>query len=621
MLGNVLLTQYRNEEALASYDKALAIQPDFAEALCNRGVSLQGLKRYDEALASYDKALAIKPDFAEALCNRGNVLKELKRYDEALASYDRAFAVKSDFAEALNNRGLVLQALKRYDEALASYDGALAIKPELAEALSSRGLALCELGRHDEALASCDKALAIKPDYAEALSNRGLALCELGRYDQALASYDKALAIKAGSAEVFSNRGVALKELKRYDEALVSYDRALAIKQDFPEALSNRGAALKELKRYDEALASYDKALAVRPDYAEALSNRGNALEELRRYDEALANYDKALAIKADFPEAHLNQSLCRLLVGDFENGWEQHEWRWLSKDCSSPKRGFLQPLWLGREDIAGKTILLHAEQGLGDTIQFARYTQSVARKGARVILEVHPPLRSLISGMPGAHQVVSRGEPLPGFDFHCPLMSLPLAFNTRLQTIPASIPYLRAADGAVKKWEGRLGGTNALRVGIVWSGRLAHKNDRNRSISLSRLARLANPNVTLVSLQNEVRAKDAEVLAANKQIRHFGSELKDFSDTAALASLMDLVISVDTSVAHLAGALGKPVWILLPFAADWRWLAGREDSPWYPTARLFRQPEMGDWDSVLESVIHGLRIYGARASDEGRID
>ena len=477
--------------------------------------------------------------------------------------------------------------------------------------MSSRGLVLCELERYEEALTSCDKALAIKPDYAEALGNRGLALQELKRYNEALATYDKALAIRADFAQVLTNRGVTLKELGRFDEALASYDRALAINPDSAEALSNRGSALRELKRYDEALADYAETLAIKPDYAEALSNRANALQELHRYDEALANYDKALAIKPDFASAQFNQSLCRLLVGDFENGWRQHEWRWKSKDFFSPKRDFPQPIWLGKEDIGGKTILLHAEQGLGDTIQFARYTQAVAQKGARVILEVDSPLRSLMSDLSGVHQVLSRGEPLPKFDFHCPLLSLPLAFNTRLQTIPAHIPYLRAPERAVEKWEGRLGRTNLPRVGLVWSGRAAHRNDRNRSIALSRLATLASPDVTLISLQNEVRAKDAEVLSANKQIAHFGPELRDFSDTAALVSLLDLVISVDTSVAHLAGALGKPVWILLPFAPDWRWLVAREDSPWYPTARLFRQPRMDDWDSVIDRVARDLKTYG----------
>ncbi len=320
-----------------------------------------------------------------------------------------------------------------------------------------------------------------------------------------------------------------------------------------------------------------------------------------------MASYRKALTIEPDYAPAHWNESLCRLLIGDFERGWKKYEWRWKCDQDLLATRNFSQPLWLGREDLTGKTILLHAEQGLGDTIQFARYAQAVAQKCAKVILEVQPSLRSLLSEISGAYKVLSRGEPLPEFDFHCPLLSLPLAFNTRLETIPATIPYLGARAAVVKRWEDNLGKRDVPRVGIVWSGLSTNVNDHNRSIALSRLAALAGPSVKLVSLQNEVRAEDEKALAANKQILHFGSELEDFSDTAALVSLMDLVVSVDTSVAHLAGALGKPVWILLPFAPDWRWLVDREDSPWYPTARLFRQPKIGDWDSVIDKVKQDL--------------
>ncbi|HUN69070.1 MAG TPA: hypothetical protein VMU46_09745, partial [Burkholderiales bacterium] len=261
------------------------------------------------------------------------------------------------------------------------------------------------------------------------------------------------------------------------------------------------------------------------------------------------------------------------------------------------------RPLWLGREDIAGKTILLHAEQGLGDTIHFVRYTEAVARKGARVILEVQPALKSLLSDIHGADGVVSRGEPLPEFDFQLPMLSLPLAFGTRLETIPATVPYLRPAIAKVKVWKDRLGQNSGLNVGIAWSGSPNYRDNHNRSMALSKLIALANPNVRLISLMKEVPPGDEDALRANTQIRHFGRELEDFSDTAALVSLMDLVISTDTSIPHLAGALGKPVWILLQFVPDWRWLLDREDSPWYPTARLFRQTRIGDWDTVVEKV------------------
>jgi len=500
--------------------------------------------------------------------------------------------------------------LKRHEAALASCDQAIALKPDDAEAYKNRGNALLALKQHDAAIQSYDRAILLRPDYADAHFNRGNVLNLIEQHEAAIQSFDRAIALNPGDAEAYNNRGIALQVLKRHDAAIQSFERAIALNPGYADAFNNCGNVLKEIKRYDEALACYDKALAIKPDFAEVLSNRGSVLHELKRYDEALASYDQALAIKPDYAEAHWNESVCRLLIGDFKRGWEKHEWRWKIDALNIARRNFSQPLWLGNEGIAGKTILLHAEQGFGDTIQFARYAQAVAEKGARVILEVQPTLRPLLSDISGPYQVLSQGEPLPGFDFHCPLLSLPLAFNTRLESIPCSIPYLSARAPAVKKWKEKLGQNDAHgpRVGFVWSGNPAHKNDHNRSIALSRLVALGDLGVMPVSLQNAVRPEDERVLAANKHILHFGSELKDFSDTAALVSLMDLVISVDTSVAHLAGALGKPVWILLPFAPDWRWLVDREDSPWYPSARLFRQPTIGDWDSVIDAVRQQLR-------------
>ena len=475
------------------------------------------------------------------------------------------------------------------------------------------GLEHHQAGRLAEAERIYQRVLEVDPNNPDALHLLGVIAHQVGKNEISLQLIEKAIRYNPSNPYFLNNRGNALQALKRYGEALASYDKALTIRADYADALNNRGNSLQGLKRFEEALASYDKALTINPDFAEALGNRGLALQELKRFEEALASYRKALTIEPDYVPAHWNESLCRLLIGDFERGWEKYEWRWKCDHVLPATRNFSQPLWLGKEDITGKTILLHAEQGLGDTIQFARYAQAVAQKCAKVILEVEPTLRSLLSEISGAYKVLSRGEPLPEFDFHCPLFSLPLAFNTRPETIPATIPYLRARAAVVKRWEDNLGKRNAPRVGIVWSGLSANVNDHKRSIALSRLAGLAGPSVRLVSLQNEVRTEDEKALATNKQILHFGSELADFSDTAALVSLMDLVVSVDTSVAHLAGALGKPVWILLPFAPDWRWMVDREDSPWYPTARLFRQPKIGDWDSVIHKVRQELsKCFGS---------
>jgi tetratricopeptide (TPR) repeat protein len=573
LLGAVETERGRLDDALRYWDEALTVRPGHAELMQNYAIALGRSGRHREALGFWDRALAIRPDYAEALNHRGNALKELTRLEEALASYDKAIALKPDYAEALNNRGIVLLKLKRLGEALASYD----------------------------------KALALKPDYAEALNNRGNALKELKRPEEALASYDKALALKPDYANAFNNRGIALRRLRRLDEALASFDRALAVQPEYADALNNRGNALQELNRSDEALASYDRALAVRPDYADALNNRGLALKELKRFDEALASYDRALAVKPDYVEAHWNEALARLLIADFEGGWAKYEWRWKNESLGPLKRNFPQPLWLGADAIDGKTILLHSEQGFGDTIQFCRYVPLVAARGARVILEVQGPLQELMTDLAGVTQVISKGSPLPDFDVQCPLLSLPLAFETRLETIPSATPYLSVPLQALKAWQSRLGPAARPRIGLTWSGSPSHKNDQNRSISLRAVLPLLDIEATFVSLQKDVRADDAAVLQERTDILHFGDALNDFSDTAALISQLDLVISVDTSVAHLAGALGKRVWILLPFVPDWRWLLERGDSPWYPIARLFRQSDTREWDDVIERVHEAL--------------
>jgi tetratricopeptide (TPR) repeat protein len=576
LLGILFHRRGDHAQALRHIDRALEINPNNIPALNNRGIALRELKRFADALASYDRALELWPDYAEALLGRANALRELQRFEEALASYDRTLRLRPDWIDAHVNRSNVLHALKRFEEALTSYDHALALRPGLAEAHANRGSALHALKRFDEALASYDHALALRPDYAEA------------RY----------------------NRGNALHALKRFEEALADYEHALALRPDYVEALANRGVTLHEQKRFEAALASHDRALAARPDYAEAFVNRGVTLHELKRFDEALASYDRAIALRPDYAQAHFNEAVCRMLIGDFDRGWQKLEWGWETEQLKNAKRTFARPLWLGSDEIAGKTVLLHGVHGFGDTIQFCRYVPRVVERGARVILEVQEPLRELMGTLPGAAQIVSRGEPLPDFDSHCPLLSLPLAFGTRFATIPSQTPYLRASPPAVMDWNGRLGPRHRPRIGLAWSGRPEHDNDHNRSIRLSSfLSALAGCNATYVSLQREVRQGDAPVLQGS-DILHFGEELKTYADTAALIANLDLVISVDTSVAHLAGALAKPLWILLPFTPDWRWQLDRDDSPWYPTARLFRQDETREWDSVMARVRTALDAH-----------
>ncbi len=597
-----------NRSAVELIEQAVRRQPANPKFLNNLGEAHRALGRLEDALALYGKVLAVEPGHFGALVNRGNALQQLGRHEEAVACYDRALAIQPDYAAAWSHRGAALQALGRHEDATGSFRKVVSLRPDYVEAHRNLGNALWVEDKLEEALACYDRALALEPDHAGALMNRANALQRLKRYDEAVAGYRRVLSINPDLAVAHGNLGITLRDQGRLEEAIASYQRALALDPRSAQTHFGLGNALKDQGRLEESLECYGRALAIKPDLADALNNRGTALLALNRAREALADFEQALAIEPGAAVAHANLGACRLLVGDFEGGWPEYEWRWRSEYYLSAPREFSQPLWLGKEDIAGKTILLHAEQGFGDAIQFVRYVETVAKRGATVILEVQPALLSLLSGIAGASRIVGRGEPLPHFDMHCPLLSLPLAFGTRLQTIPAAVPYLDPAAANVRSWRDKLGARGVPNIGIAWSGNPDHPNDRNRSMALRKLMALQIPGARLISVQKEVRPEDAKVLAANPHIGDFGTRLGDFSDTAALLSLMDLVVSVDTSVVHLAGALGKPVWVLLPFAPDWRWLMDREDSPWYPTARLFRQPRAGDWDGVVDRVKRELQ-------------
>jgi tetratricopeptide (TPR) repeat protein len=570
LLGVIAAQRRDPKKAVDLIARAIKVDPKQAAPYCNRGIALHALKQLDAALASFDQAIALKPDYAMAFCNRGNVLKELQRFTAALVSYDRAIAIKPNFPEAYSNRGNVESELGQWDAALASYD----------------------------------KAIALKADFAEAHFNRGNALKALQRFDLALESYDTSIAIKADHAEAHCNRGNLLKELNQPDAALESYRRAIAIKSDYAEAHFNRGNLLREMRQFEPALASYDAAIAIHPRFANAHLNRGLVLKDLHRWNESLASYDRAIAIQPDFAEAYVNRATAWLLRGELARGWRDYEWRW--KNPSGPnireKRQFPQPLWGGAEPIAGSTILLHSEQGLGDTLQFCRYAKLVSDRGARVILEVQRPLMSLLQSLDGVSQLIPRGADLPAFDRHCPLLSLPLAFNTTVDTIPAPTPYLRSDPAKIAAWDARLGDKIKPRIGLTWSGNPNQVNDLNRSIPLAALVACLPTGFQYVCLQTEVRESDRPALLASCNILFFGDEL-DFANTAALCECLDLVLSVDTSVAHLSAALGRTTWVLLHFNADWRWLRGRDDSPWYPTATLYRQGELGDWSGVFARV------------------
>jgi tetratricopeptide (TPR) repeat protein len=608
--------QSRLDEARVLYEQTLQWLPRHSPTWHLLGIVALQSQQPQRALELIEQAISMDPQIAEFHNSHGNALVLLHRPEAAIPSYQRAIALKPDVAETHFNLGNALYNTKRNEAALASYEQAIALKPDYTDAYNNRGLALASLKRHPAALDSYDEAIALKIDFALAYSNRGLVLKELGRFAEALLSHDRAIALKPDFAEAHSNRGLVLKELNRFDEALASYDQAIALKPEFAEAHSNRGLVLKELNRFDEALASYDRALALKPDFAEAFSNRGLVRQDRHELETALADFSRAVALKPDFAVAYFNRAMASLMVGDYENGWPDYEWRWKGDNGPIIKdaRHLSQPCWLGRESIAGKTILLHSEQGLGDTIQFCRYAKWVADCGARVVLEVQQPLHRLLAGVEGVSQVVTQGDPRPAFDYYCPLMSLPLAFKTTLATLPARVPYIESDPREALHWKQKLGNKAKLRVGLVWSGGFrAHQpelwaiNDR-RNVPLSKFASLKHPDIEFYSLQKGQPAESelADLVSRHwdgPQLTDFTGELRDFADTAALLTQLDLLISVDTSAAHLAGAMGKPVWILNRYDNCWRWLLDRADSPWYPTARLYRQESAGDWEGVIRRV------------------
>ena len=599
-LGNAFQQLRRFEEALASYDKALALKSDLADAHNNRGIALAGLHRLDEALISYGRAIALKPDYAQAYNNRGTVLADQKRAAEALADFSQAIALDPFYAKAFNNRAGVLAEMGRHEEALQDHDRAIACHPEIADSHDKRGGVLIILGRAREALESYDRAIARDPSLYSAHDGRGTALAMLGRPQDALESHDRALALDPNSAVAHNNRGAALAALRRPAEALEAHDRALALDPNSATAHSNRGSALALLDRQEEGLKSLERALALKPDLIQAHTNRSHFLTDLKRYDEALAGFDRAIAVHPQSAEAHFGKSLVLLVRGQFEDAWPHYEWR-KRRVAEGSLHALGRPTWTGKENIAGKTLFIEAEQGLGDTIQFCRYASMAADLGAHVILTAQAALARLLESFDPRVEIMAVPALPDAFDYHIALLSLPQAFGTSLRTIPATIPYLRAEPERTAQMRTRIGG-NGFKIGVCWQGSYIAGVRSFPLRCLEGLARL--PGVRLISLQKGDGIEQLDELPDGMTVETLGGNFpEDFVDTAAAMEAMDLVISCDTSVAHLAGALGRPAWVALRHAPDWRWLLNRDDSPWYPGLQLFRQPAPGNWTGVFAEI------------------
>jgi tetratricopeptide (TPR) repeat protein len=635
--GVVLHSLGKAEDALRSYDIAIHLRPDLLGAHYNRAIALKTLGRLEDAIRSYDDLIARDPDNPHAYNNRSSIMRELGRIEEALRSATMAVALKPDFAEAHNNLGRAFQDLRRLSEALESFNKATALKPGYAEAYNNLGNALRALGRSAEALQSYDKALAISTDYPEVHYNRAIALKEVEGLEAAIKSFDGAIKLNPRFAAAHNDKGLALRDLGRLEESLSCFSRAVELMPHHGDAHKNRGSVLLALKRPHEALNSFDLAVALAPDCAEAHNDRGNALLELGHPNEALGCYEKAIQLDPQLAEAHCNKafrlrelkrvdeaircydaairinpgmagaywdkSLCLLMKGDWEAGWPLHEWR---KKKPKPSGLWKSPdqEWTGKESLEGKTLFIHAEQGLGDTIQFCRYARLARAKAAKVILGVPDALVRLLKGLGGEIDVVASIAPPDAFDIHIPLMSMPLAFRTTPDDCLSEVPYLKAEPGTVAKWKARLG-RDGFKVGICWQGSMI---DAARAFPVAHLESVARiPDVRLISLQKHDGVEQLRELPIGMKVETLGDDFDAgtdaFVDAAAVVECLDLVIASDTAIAHLAGALARPTWVVLKYVPDWRWLLDRPDSPWYPTMRLFRQPGPGDWSGVFADI------------------
>lgn len=525
------------------------------------------------------------------------------QFAQAESLYRRALELDGKQFQVLSMLGILQAQRGNYPDAEQILRKALKLNPDDAGGQFNYGNVLLGLQRFDDALAVFDKALRLNPGLAEAHLNRGNILMLRKRFEEAVVSFDTAVQINPNFAQAYCNRGNALEKMGRLDEALASCNGALNLNTGNAEFRASRANILSRLRRYDEALGDISSALSLQPHSADFHYNHGNILIEVKRHHDAIAAFNKALAVDPGFADAHFNEGLCWLSLGDMERGWRKYEYRFKTSEYPEVKRNFPQPVWSGDSSINGKTIFIHTEQGFGDTLMNCRYVPLLASMGARVVLEVKPELLQLMEGLEGVSTLIARGADIPQIDFQCPIMSLPLAFETRLETIPSAVPYLKVPGERADHWRSKLGDSR-FKIGVAWAGNPSFKTDRDRSITLKNILPVCSvPGATFFSLQKDLRDGDAEILNANPHIRHLGSDLKNFLDTAAVMESLDLIISSDTSIVNLAGALGRPVWILLSFNSDWRWLLDRTDSPWYPTARLFRKDKSGDWASIVDKV------------------
>jgi tetratricopeptide (TPR) repeat protein/GT2 family glycosyltransferase len=565
-----------------------------------------------EAEQLYRLVLQNNPDNAAALHSLGIIAHQTGNHDKAVELINKAIVNNPRMPQYHNTLGLIFEAGGEFEQAILAYHQAILIKPDYAEAYHNMAIALQSQGRYTDAIEKCKQAILLKSDYAEVYNTMAFCLEKQEQYAEAIENYKRALRLKPDFAEAYNHLGYVLNKQGKSEEAIESFRQALDVDPNYAEAYSNLGIALKDREQFAEAIENFEQAIRIEPDFAEAYYNLANSLRDEGKCSEAIENYKQAIRLKPDYTEAHWNTSLTSLLNGNFIEGWKGYRWRQnidLKILIGRHYKG--KPRWDGTP-FEGKRLFVHYEQGLGDNIQFVRYLPMIKARGGTVIFETLKPLIALLKDFPGADQIVENhpdGKPSVDFDIYTSLLDMPNIFGTTLETIPSEIPYIHADPAKAQYWRNKLAGPY-FKVGIVWAGSPAHGNDRYRSCKLKDFAPLAKiDGVRLYGLQKGKAAAQMEEMAEILPIVDISKEFEDFTDTAAAIENLDLVISVDTSVLHLAGAMGKPTWALLPYAPEWRWMLDRQDSPWYPTMKLYRQKDWGRWEPVFEQVASELQI------------
>lgn len=650
-LGTIWQAMGKLPEAIACYRQALAARPDYADALNNLGTACQEQGDWAGAVESYGRAVAAKPDYARGHYNQGVALATLERDEQARAAYERAVQLDPSYAAAYYGLAMLHQRQKAWSESLAAYERALALRSQWPQVLCSLGTLHQAQGNLGEAIARYQQALAVDPGFAEAWYNWGTALREQESLVEAVEKYRQAIRCKPSLADAHYNLGTVLQLQGDLEGAAAAYRQAIELRPEFPMAHNNLGNVYKSLARPADAVACYERAIALQPEHveahnnlgsmrqqqgdmaatmehfrralsanpqcAEAYNNLGTVWQELGDDEQALSNYDHSIRLRPDFVEARHNRALVLLSQQRLAEGWPDFMLRRQVKGF--PVRHFAAPKWDGGP-LADKTLLVHAEQGFGDTFQFLRFIQPLRRLSERLILEVQPQLVPLLR-CSGYHETVAAGEPLAEYTLHVPLLDLPFLFGTTLETLPAPREYLRPDPGLLDRWQQRLAEFDGLKVGLHWQGNKAYSNDRSRSIPLTEFAPLLQlPGIQFFSLQKGVGSEQLADSGFSERIFNLAEELDlsggAFMDTAAVMRLLDLVITSDTATAHLAGALGSNVWVALSAVPDWRWFRKRDDSPWYPSMRLFRQRQAGQWQVPFQDITQALAAYARGEKD-----